>query len=121
MRVSALDLENALPGLSPFARDVVRACSDPESGVDELADLRESFALDSVVSQPQQTTAGKEAAKVGHEWRDTADMLKKAEETAAKGDYAAAQKLADKARRQSENAIAQAKEQEQAWQAAVIK
>lgn len=65
--------------------------------------------------------ARKEAAKVGHEWRDTADMLKKAEETAAKGDYAAAQKLADKARRQSENAIAQAKEQEQAWQAAVIK
>ena len=31
---------------------------------DELADLRESFALDSVVSQPQQTTAGKEATKV---------------------------------------------------------
>ena len=48
-------------------------------------------------------------------------MLKKAEETAAKGDYASAQKLAEKARRQSENAVTQAKEQEQAWQAAVVK
>lgn len=65
--------------------------------------------------------ARKEAANVQHEWRDTAKMLEQAEEMAAKGDYAGAQKLADKARRQSENAVAQAKEQEQAWQAAVLK
>ena len=65
--------------------------------------------------------ARKEAASLKYEWRDTAKMLKQAEEAAAKGDYATAQKLADKARKQSENAIAQAKEQEQAWQAAVVK
>ena len=65
--------------------------------------------------------ARKEAASMKYEWRDTAKMLKKAEETAGKGDYATAQKLANKARKQSENAIAQAKEQEQAWQAAVLK
>lgn len=66
-------------------------------------------------------SARKEAASMKHEWRDTAKMLKQAKETAAKGDYAAAEKIADKARMQSENAIAQAKEQEQAWQAAVVK
>lgn len=65
--------------------------------------------------------ARKEAAAVKHEWRDTEKMLKQAEEMAAKGDYAGAQKLAEKARRQSENAVAQAKEQEQIWQSAVLK
>lgn len=66
-------------------------------------------------------SARKKAASMKYEWRDTAKMLEQAKETASKGDYAAAQKLADKARMQSENAIAQAKEQEQAWQAAVVK
>jgi hypothetical protein len=48
-------------------------------------------------------------------------MLKKAKEAAAKGDYETAEKLANKARMQGKMAVAQAKEQEQLWQSAVLK
>lgn len=66
-------------------------------------------------------SARKAAASMKYEWRDTAKMLKKAKETAAKGDYDAAEKLANKARMQGEMALAQAKEQERIWQSAVVK
>ncbi len=65
--------------------------------------------------------ARKKAASMHNEWRDTGKMLKKAKEAAAKGDYETAEKLANKARMQGEMAVAQAKEQEQLWQSAVIK
>ena len=65
--------------------------------------------------------ARKKAASMNYEWRDTGKMLKKAKEAAAKGDYMTAEKLAKKAEMQGEMAVAQAKEQEQAWQAAVVK
>ena len=51
--------------------------------------------------------ANKEAKAVGYEWRDTGKMIKKAEEALADGDYDKAIKLANKAKRQAENAIAQ--------------
>jgi hypothetical protein len=65
--------------------------------------------------------ARKKAASMNYEWRDTGKMLKKAKEAAAKGDYATAEKLANKAQMQGKMAVAQAEEQEQAWQAAVVK
>ena len=65
--------------------------------------------------------ARKKAASMNYEWRDTGKMLKKAKEAAGKGDYATAEKLANKARMQGEMAVAQAKEQEQLWQTAVVK
>lgn len=46
--------------------------------------------------------ARKKAASVDGEWRDTGKMIKKAKAIAAKGDYAAAIKLAGKARQQGE-------------------
>ncbi len=65
--------------------------------------------------------ARKKAASMDFEWRDTGKMLKKAKEAAAKGDYETAEKLAKTAEMQGKMAQAQAKEQEQAWQAAVVK
>jgi hypothetical protein len=65
--------------------------------------------------------ARKKAASMNYEWRDTGKMLKKAKEAAAKGDYATAEKLANKAQMQGKMAVTQAEEQEQAWQAAVVK
>ncbi len=65
--------------------------------------------------------ARKKAASMHNEWRDTGKMLKKAKEAAGKGDYETAEKLANKAKLQGEMAVAQAKEQEQLWQSAVIK
>ena len=53
----------------------------------------------------------KKAADANNEWRDSSDMLKKADEAAKKGDYDTATKLANKAKRQGELAEAQAKAQ----------
>jgi len=44
--------------------------------------------------------AGKEAAAVGGEWRDTGKIMKKAAEEAAAGNYGSAEKLANKAKDQ---------------------
>ena len=65
--------------------------------------------------------ARKKAASMNYEWRDTGKILKKAKKAADKGDYETAEKLANKARMQGEMAVAQAKEQEQLWQTAVVK
>ena len=51
--------------------------------------------------------AMEEAKAAGALWRDTGDIIKKAEEAYADGDYGAAQRLAQMARRQSENALEQ--------------
>ena len=66
--------------------------------------------------------AAREAAvEVGFEWRDTKKMLLKAKKLAEKGEYAKAVKLAIQARRQGELGVMQAKEQETAWEEAVLK
>ena len=65
--------------------------------------------------------ARKQAASMNYEWRDTGKMLKQAKEAAAKGDYETAERLANKAEMQGKMAVAQAKEQEQLWQSAVVK
>ena len=65
--------------------------------------------------------ARKTAASAGFEWRDTKKMLRQARKLAKKGEYAKAVKLAERAKRQSELGLIQAKEQETAWRAAVLK
>jgi hypothetical protein len=65
--------------------------------------------------------ARKQAASMNYEWRDTGKMLKQAKEAAAKGDYETAERLANKAEMHGKMAVAQAKEQEQLWQSAVVK
>ncbi len=65
--------------------------------------------------------ARKQAASMNYEWRDTGKMLKQAKEASDKGDYVTADKLAKKAEMQGKMAVAQAKEQEQLWQSAVVK
>jgi len=44
----------------------------------------------------------KKAAAVGGEWRDIGTFLEQAEQAAAKGDFATANELAEKARKQGE-------------------
>lgn len=52
--------------------------------------------------------AAAEAKALNYEWRDTGDLIKQAEEKYAAGDYQAATDLANEAKSQSEDAIAQA-------------
>ena len=65
--------------------------------------------------------ARKAAAAVGFEWRDTKRMLRRAKKLAEKGEYEKAIELANKAKRQGEHGVAQAREQETAWKEAVLK
>jgi len=55
--------------------------------------------------------ARKKAAAVGGEWRDIGKFLKQAEQAAAKGDFATANRLAEKARKQGELGYEQAMSQ----------
>jgi len=54
------------------------------------------------------------ANKAGYEWRDTGKMIKKAKAAMKDGDFDKAIKLANKAKRQSTSALAQAEEQKNA-------
>lgn len=65
--------------------------------------------------------ARRAAAEVGFEWRDTKKLLRQAKKLAEKGEYAKAIELANEARYQGEQGVAQAREQEAAWRAAVVK
>lgn len=53
----------------------------------------------------------KRAKAKGYEWRDTGKMIKKAKAALKEGDIEKAVKLANQAKRQSSNALAQAAEQ----------
>lgn len=64
----------------------------------------EQAAIDAIAAAKK---ANKDAKAIGYEWRDTAKIIKKAEKALADGDYDKAIELANKARRQAENAIAQ--------------
>ena len=54
------------------------------------------------------------AKKKGFEWRDTGKLIKKAKEAEKAGDFGKAVKLANKAKNQASNAIAQAEAQKNA-------
>jgi len=54
------------------------------------------------------------AAKLGNEWRDTGKILEEAQAAAKEGKYDDAVKLANKAKEQSSDAIAQAESQKNA-------
>ncbi len=56
----------------------------------------------------------KRANAKGAAWRDTEKMIKEAQEAAKAGDFDKAIKLANKAKNQSTNALAQAEEQKNA-------
>ena len=56
----------------------------------------------------------KQAKKVNYEWRDTGKMIKSAEAALKKEDFATAVKLANKAKKQSSNALMQFQENKNA-------
>jgi len=74
------------------------------SSTTDSSGSNEQAAKDAIAAAKK---ANKDAKAVGYEWRDTAKIIKKAEKALADEDYDKAIKLANKARRQAENAIAQ--------------
>ena len=63
----------------------------------------------------------KQAGELAHEWRDTAKILKSAQEAAAEGDLEKAMKLIAEAKFQSEAAINQAERESRLWIARVVR
>ncbi len=77
------------------------ACASSPSGPTHT----ENDAIGAITAAEHETNR---AAKAGFEWRDTRKLIKKAQEALKKGDYDTAVKLANKAKRQSSNALNQA-------------
>lgn len=71
-------------------------------------------AADADMAIKAATAANDAVKKVGNEWRDTGSFIKKAKEAQAKKDYDSAVKLANKAKNEAVNAMAQYKDQQNA-------
>ncbi len=65
--------------------------------------------------------ARKVSAELKYEWNTIAPLIDKAKEAAEDGEFDKAAKLCEEARLHGEAAIAQAKDQAQAWKAAVVR
>jgi len=78
-----------------------------------------SISVEQAISDA--TEANKKAKSIGHEWRDTAKIIKKAKKAAKAGDDSKAIKLANKAEFQGKAAYAQGIEQKDAGPASFLK
>ena len=65
--------------------------------------------------------ARKMAGTLGHEWRDTAKILKQAQESAVAGDLKKAMELVAEAKLQGEAGIVQATRESALWEGRVIR
>ena len=63
----------------------------------------------------------KQASAAKHEWRDTAKLLKTAQQAAQAGDFDTAMSLVAEARLQSEQAVIQAERESKLWHGRVIR
>jgi len=68
-------------------------------------------AADATAAIAAAEQARKAADAVGYEWRDTAKLIKQAKRAATKKDFTQAIKLANKAKKQGDDAVAQYHEQ----------
>jgi hypothetical protein len=93
--------------LIPFAIAAAIALSGCASGGGS-SDVTKADAQSAIVAAEHEK---KRAKAKGYEWRDTGKVIKKAKKAMKAGDYGKAKKLADKAKRQSTNALAQYEEQ----------
>jgi len=88
-----------LTGLMAMVLAFAIGCSSTDSGQSD-----EQAAKDAIAAAKE---ANARAQAVGNEWRDTGKIIGQAEKALGDGKYDDAIKLANKARRQAENAIAQ--------------
>jgi len=74
------------------------------SSTSDSGQSQEQAAKDAIAAAKE---VNQRAAAVGYEWRDTGKLIKSAEKALADSNYEEAIKLANKARTQAENAVAQ--------------
>ena len=86
-----------------------------------IASASEPTAEDFNAAFTEANEARKMAGELGHEWRDTAKLLKQAQEAAEGGDLNKAMKLVAKAKLQGEAGIVQAKRESTLWESRVIR
>ena len=95
---------------------LVAGCASTPDEVDAMAD---QASAEQAIADAKASNA--QAKAMGAEWRDTGKMIKSAEDALAAGDFAKAIELADKSKRQAENAMKQAKaEQDRLVQSGAI-
>jgi len=78
---------------APVAKPAVATTGNPADAEKAITEAKAAIAA---------------SKKLNNEWRDTDDIMKQAEVAQGAGDYVKAVELASKARREAENAVAQA-------------
>jgi hypothetical protein len=120
-----MNKRTVIPVMGMCAMLALSACAQTEDKMD--ADIakavpektKEQIMFDQAYSEAE--AARKKAASVGGEWRDTKKIMKKAEDAAAKGDYATAIKLSETARTQGELGYIQAMDEKDAGNPSYLK
>ncbi len=106
MKTRSLMLAMAL--LPAIALTGCQTAETKEAAAPETAMAPQAAAFQKALAAAKK--ANKAAAALKNEWRDTAKIIKAAEKAAAKGDYATAIKLANKAEEQGRLAVQQARD-----------
>jgi nucleoid-associated protein YgaU len=94
-------------GLMALALSVAVGCASAPTETQEPTEVSADAKAEAQAAIDEAKAAARRAGEMGAEWRDTAKIIRSAEEALAAGDTAKAIELANKARRQAENAIAQ--------------
>ena len=95
--------------LAALALGFVGCASTPEQAAPAASSVDKAAAEKAIADAK---SANAEAKKLNAEWRDTGDLIKQAEDALAAGDFAKAVELANQAKREADNAIAQAKSEQ---------
>lgn len=104
-------MKKIIPFIAAAALTLGGCASDGGTSSGGGTALTDKDAASAILAAEHETNRAK---KFGYEWRDTGKMIKKAKAAQKGGDFAKAVKLANKAKRQSSNAIAQYNEQQNA-------
>ncbi len=86
-----------------------------------LASAAEPTVADYNTAFTEANEARKKAGEMGHEWRDTAKILKLAQEAAQSGDLKKAMQLIAEAKLQGDAGVVQAQRESTLWEGRVIR
>lgn len=98
--------------LSKYALGLVLSAVSLTAWAAETPSAATLSSAEQILAEAQAANA--KAASVGHEWRDTAQILEQAQEALSKGDYARSVQLAEQARLFGEAGYQQALSQQNA-------
>lgn len=109
-----MKIKNKICSISAIVLAAILSCNI--AGASDEPTVEEFVAAFSAANDTR-----KQAGAMGHEWRDTAKILRKAKETAEAGDLVTAMSLVEEAQMQAEQGVIQATREQALWISRVIR